>query len=30
MSKSVFMQKLKNAEDVDGDMYWLEKQLRNI
>ena len=30
MSRSVFMEKLKNAEDVDGDMYWLEKQLRNI
>ena len=30
MSKQVFMEKLKTAEEVDGDMYWLEKQLRNI
>ena len=30
MSKSVFLQKLENAEEVDGDMYWLEKQLRSI
>jgi hypothetical protein len=30
MSRSVFMEKLRNAEDVDGDMYWLEKQLRSI
>ena len=30
MSTLVFLEKLKNAEDVDGDMYWLEKQLRNL
>ena len=30
MSREVFLEKLKTAEDVDGDMYWLEKQLRNL
>ncbi len=30
MSQKSFQEKLKNAESVDGDMYWLEKQLKNI
>ena len=30
MTQNVFVQKLKNAEDVDADMYWLEKQLKSI
>ena len=30
MSREVFQEKLKNAEEVDDDMYWLEKQLRNL
>ena len=30
MSREVFQEKLRLAEDVDGDMYWLEKQLRNL
>ena len=30
MSQEVFQERLQNAEDVDGDLYWLEKQLRNI
>ena len=30
MSPEVFQEKLKTAEDVDGDMYWIEKQLRNL
>lgn len=30
MSKQSFSKKLEEAEDIDGDMYWLEKQLRNI
>ena len=30
MSPEVFQEKLKNAEEVDDDMYWLEKQLRNL
>lgn len=30
MSRATFQEKLKNAEEVDGDMYWLEKQLKNI
>ena len=30
MSQDVFQRKLQNAEDVDGDLYFLEKQLRNL
>ena len=30
MSPEVFQEKLKTAEDVDGDMYWIEKQLKNL
>jgi len=30
MSKDVFLEKFQQAEDVDGDLYLLEKQLRNI
>ena len=30
MSPEVFQGKLKTAEDVDDDLYWLEKQLRNL
>jgi len=30
MSPEVFQEKLQNAEDVDGDLYFLEKQLRNL
>ncbi len=30
MSREVFLEKLNQAEEVDGDMYFLEKQLRNI
>ena len=30
MSQEIFLEKLKTAEEVDSDMYWLEKQLRNL
>ncbi len=30
MSREVFLEKLQNAEDVDGDLYYLEKQLKSI
>jgi len=30
MSRQVFLEKLRTAEEVDGDMHWLEKQLRNL
>ena len=30
MAPEVFDEKLKLAEEVNGDMYWLEKQLRSI
>ena len=30
MSQQVFQERLNKAEDVDGDMYFLEKQLRNL
>ena len=30
MSREVFLEKLQQAEEVDGDMYFLEKQLRSI
>jgi len=30
MSKQVFLEKLNQAEEVDGDMYFLEKELRNL
>ena len=30
MSREVFHEKLQNAEEIEGDLYFLEKQLRNI
>ena len=30
MSPESFQAKLKLAEEVDNDMYWLEKQIRNL
>ena len=30
MSKEIFLEKLNKAEEVDGDMYFLEKQLRSL
>jgi len=30
MSRRVFQQRLQNAEDIDNDLYFLEKQLKNI
>ena len=30
MSRQVFLEKLNLAEEIDSDMYFLEKQLRNI
>ena len=30
MSRQVFLEKLNQAEEVDGDMYFLEKQLKSI
>jgi hypothetical protein len=30
MSKAVFKQKIEAAEEVDNDLYFLEKQLKNI
>jgi hypothetical protein len=30
MSRSVFQERLKQAEEIDGDLYFLEKQLKNL
>jgi len=30
MSKRIFNEKMQMAEEVDNDLYFLEKQLRNI